>query len=287
MNVNLGMLELGPHTKLIDEIAQKCATDETIQAIWIGGSLAAGTGDQFSDVDFRIAVEPEQMVLWTAPDWNRYLPMGVSGGSFMQFGEHALLHHLVLEDGTILDFYVQDTTRTNHEPQIVVIGCRNEAFAKMLGEFAKPAASLTLEIEGAQVRQFFVDYWITTHKQMKALARKYDYSPFVGLYFERVALLRAAYMQTTGKDVGGRISIHVIGKIHEGLRNMLSEDQQNVFGMPSRTPDETVLAIEAIRVEMGRIGRVLADKHRFEYPHQLEAVVARLWDENKVSLTVR
>ena len=41
------------------------------------------------------------------------------------------------------------------------------------------------------VRQFLVDYWITTHKQMKALARKYDLSPFVGLYFERMALLRA------------------------------------------------------------------------------------------------
>jgi hypothetical protein len=40
----------------------------------------------------------------------------------------------------------------------------------------------TGKIDGAVVRQFFVDYWITTHKEMKALGRKYDHSSFVGLY---------------------------------------------------------------------------------------------------------
>ncbi|MFK7800177.1 MAG: nucleotidyltransferase domain-containing protein [Anaerolineae bacterium] len=287
MEINLGLLETGPHAQLIQEIAQKCASDEMVQAIWVGGSLASGTGDQFSDIDLRIAVEPDQIGRWVKPDWNLYLPIQVCGSSFMRFGEHALLHHLVMADGTIVDFYVQDTTRTNHEPNVVILGCRNKQFLEMLEGFATPAASLTYAINGSQVRQFFVDYWITTHKQMKALARKYDCSPFVGLYFERVALLRAWTMQVTGKDVGGRITIHVIGKIHEGIRDALSEDQRQVFGMPSRTPGETVLAIEAIREEMGRIGRSLAGKYQFDYPNELEDVVIRMWDENKRSLLVR
>ncbi|MFT5195119.1 MAG: hypothetical protein ACI9EW_002249 [Cellvibrionaceae bacterium] len=287
MDINLGALEFGPHANLIGEIAQKCAADETVQAIWVGGSLATGTGDQFSDIDLRIAVEPDQMPLWTTPDWDRYLPMGVSGGSFMKFGEHALLHHLVMADGTIVDFYVQDTTRINHEPKVVIIGCRHAAFLKMLEGLENPAASLTHEINGVQARQFFVDYWITTHKQMKALARKFDCSPFVGLYFERVALLRAWYMQAIGEDIVSRVSIHMLGVVHKGLDGALTVDQRHILGLPSRTPDETVIAIEAIRSEMATVGRFLAEQHGFSYPHELEEVVHRTWQENKASLVVR
>jgi hypothetical protein len=108
----------------------------------------------------------------------------------MRFGEQALLHHLVLADGTIIDFYVQDTTWQNPEPKLVILACRNAQFRERLEGFASPAAVLVREIDGEVLRQFFVDYWITTHKQMKALGRKYDPSPFVGLYFERMALLR-------------------------------------------------------------------------------------------------
>src|SRR5689334_4574683 len=176
-DIDLGSLEHGPHADLIRDIAGKCSADDSIQAIWIGGSLAAGHGDQYSDVDFRIAVEPGQIDRWTSPDWEQYLPIPLCGGILMHFGEQALLHHLVLADGTIVDFYVQDTTRQNPEPKVIILACRNAEFRAALEGFARPAAALVREIDGAVIRQFFVDYWITTHKEMKALARKYDLSP--------------------------------------------------------------------------------------------------------------
>jgi hypothetical protein len=137
------------------------------------------------------------------------------------------------------------------------------------------------------VRQFLVDYWITTHKEMKALARKYDHSPFVGLYFERMALLRAWYMQAVGKDIDARVTIHMLGALHKGLDGKLTEQQHNILGLPSRTPDETVAVIDAIRTEMAWVGRWLADRHGFAYPDELEEVVQRMWSEHKESLTKR
>jgi hypothetical protein len=268
-------------------MASKCFADASIQAIWIGGSLAAGHGDVYSDVDFRIAVEPGQIDRWTSFDWEQYLPLPPSGGVLMRFGEQALLHHLVLTDGTIVDFYVQDMTKQNFEPQITILACRNEAFREKLEGFTRPAAALDREVDGAEVRQFLVDYWITTHKQMKALAREYDYSPFVGLYFERIALLRAWYMQAVGKDIHSRVSLHMLGALHKGLKNQLTKHQQNILGSPSRTPAETVTAIEDIRTEMAQIGRWLAGKYKFEYPYELEAVVQRVWQEHKQSFTKR
>lgn len=286
-DIDLGPLEHGPHANLIRAMASKCSADGSIQAIWVGGSLAAGLGDAYSDVDFRIAVEPGQIDRWTSPDWEQYLPIPPCGGLLMRFGEQALLHHLVLTDGTIVDFYVQDTTRQNPEPNLVILACRNAEFRAMLEGFKHPAAELVREIDGAVVRQFFVDYWITTHKQLKALARRYDLSPFAGLYMERVALLRAWYMQAVGKDIDSRVTLHMLGELHKGLDGKLTEPQQTLLGLPSRTPEETVTVIEAIRAEMASVGRWLADRHAFAYPHELEDVVRRVWNEHKESITRR
>jgi hypothetical protein len=286
-DIDLGTLEHAPHANLIRDMASRCSADGSIQAIWVGGSLAAGLGDAYSDIDFRIAIEPGQIDRWTSPDWERYLPIPPCGGLLMRFGEQALLHHLVLTDGTIVDFYVQDTTQQNHEPKLVILACRNAEFRAALEGFARPAAVLVREIDGAVVRQFLVDYWITTHKQMKALARKYDLSPFVGLYFERMALLRAWYMQAVGKDIDSRATLHMLGILHKGLDGKLTADQHNILGLPSRTPEETVTVIDAIRAEMARVGRWLADRHEFAYPHELEDVVRRIWNEHKESLTRR
>jgi predicted nucleotidyltransferase len=57
-DIDLGLLANGPHAALIRDIAHLCAADASIQAIWVGGSLASGRGDAHSDVDFRVAVEP-------------------------------------------------------------------------------------------------------------------------------------------------------------------------------------------------------------------------------------
>ncbi len=286
-NTDLGPLANGPHANLIRDIARKCYEDGTVQAIWVGGSLAAGTGDVYSDVDFRIAVEPGQIDQWTTPDWEQYLPIPTYGGLLLRFGEHALLHHLVMAEGTIVDFYVQDTTIKNLEPQLVILACRNAEFGAALQGFASPAASLVREIDGAVVRQFLVDYWITTHKEIKGLGRKHDYFAFVGLYMERIALLRAWYIQAVGKDIDSRITIHVLGAMHQGLDGKLTADQRNILGLPSRTPDETVRVIDAIRAEMAQVGRWLADRYEFAYPYELEDVVRRIWNENKESLTRR
>lgn len=282
--INLGSLALGPHATLIREIADKCINDENIEAIWVGGSLAAEHGDIFSDIDFRIAVKPGQVSSWIKPNWEQYLPLLPYGNTFMKFGEHALLHHLVLADGTILDFFVQDTEHQNFEPKIVVLACRDTKFGKKLEEFSRPAAKLVNEIDGAELRQFFVDYWIVTHKELKALARQYDLSPFVGLYWERLALLRAYYIQATGKNISSHATLHMLAALHKGLEDKMTERQKDILGLPSRTPQETIIAVEAIRGEMARIGRHLSNHYAFSYPHELEDVVQSAWNKNREAI---
>jgi hypothetical protein len=102
-----------------------------------------------------------------------------------------------------------------------------------------------------------------------------------------MALLRAWYLQAVGKDIDARVSLHMLGALHKGLDGKLTEQQHTLLGLPSRTPDETVTVIDAIRAEMASVGRGLADRHAFAYPHELEAVVQRSWNEHKEALTRR
>ena len=48
MDIDLGPLEHGPHADLIRGMASKCAADGSVQAIWVGGSLAAVIGASLS-----------------------------------------------------------------------------------------------------------------------------------------------------------------------------------------------------------------------------------------------
>jgi hypothetical protein len=94
-------------------------------------------------------------------------------------------------------------------------------------------------------------------------------------------------MQAVGKDIDSRATLHMVGALHTGLAGKLTAEQHTILGLPSRTPEETVTVIEAIRAEMSSIGRWLADTHEFAYPHELEAIVRRVWNEHKEALTRR
>lgn len=281
--IDIGPLQDGPHAPLIAAMARRCFADPRIQAVWVGGSLAAGRGDAYSDVDFRVAVAPGQVEEWAAPDWQRYLPLPAPGSLLLRFGEQALLHHMVLADGTIVDFYVQDTTAVHVEPQVVLLACRDAGFGERLAAAVRPPAPLVRPIEPAAARQLLVDYWITTHKQIKALARRYDEFAFGGLFHERLALLRAWYMQAAGQDIDARPTLHVVAALHAGLEGHLAPQQQALLGLPSRTPAETAAAIDAVRGEMAAVGRELAARHGFAYPDELEAVVQQCWHDYKAS----
>ncbi len=60
-----------PQRASIVEAASNIWPEAGVVAIWVGGSLARGAGDLFSDVDFRVAVAPEQLSPWKTPRFER------------------------------------------------------------------------------------------------------------------------------------------------------------------------------------------------------------------------
>jgi hypothetical protein len=48
-----------PRAELIDRIVDVLGADDRVRAVWLSGSLGRGGGDEFSDVDLLVAVEPD------------------------------------------------------------------------------------------------------------------------------------------------------------------------------------------------------------------------------------
>ena len=52
--------------ELIEAMRARCAGDRRVAAVFLGGSLGAGTGDRFSDCDFVLAVAPDDHTAFVA-----------------------------------------------------------------------------------------------------------------------------------------------------------------------------------------------------------------------------
>ena len=80
---------------LLDKVTEYFLARKGVEALYIQGSVAAGSADEFSDIDFRIVIQPEfyeQYISerFSAPqNWGEWLFKTV-------FPVRVLVHHLTL-----------------------------------------------------------------------------------------------------------------------------------------------------------------------------------------------
>src|SRR5437879_5406837 len=107
MELSLKNLPDLPQCALLAQIAENLWQQEGVRALWLGGSLARGEGDLYSDVDLRLAAAPEALDHWKQPDFDSLFIKRCQVRVYRAFGETAFLHHLLLDNGDIYDLWVQ------------------------------------------------------------------------------------------------------------------------------------------------------------------------------------
>jgi hypothetical protein len=275
-----------PQRATIVEVASRLWADDTVVALWVGGSLARGAGDQYSDVDFRVAVQPEQFTSWKSPPFLQiFIGAAVVGRVYIPFGNDALLHHLVLRSGEIFDFFVQSSTRLPTTEPLLVLGCRSKEFVRLLN-----ASNAVSEVERQQVgrqvvtgdlvQDLLCSYWINSHKHRKTLGRGLDPMTVLGVQIEQAILLRLWYIEASGRDCGDvRLqTIHSLTECIQVVERALEPAALSLLGMPMRDREEVCRAIESNRQIAAQLGRRLAERYGFAYPGDLEATVLQAWD---------
>ena len=271
-----------PQRETIRAVASRLWPDARVVALWIGGSLASGAGDRWSDVDFRLAVAPEQFAPWKAPPFDQlFSHTPVVGQGLIPFGDDALLHHLVLSNGEIFDFFVQSTTRLPTPEPLLILGCRDAAFERVLaGQNSVPQVEMQ-PVSGETVRELLVSFWTNTHKHRKVLARGLDLLATLGLHIEQSTLIRLWYIEASGQDCGDvrRQTIHSLTEVIRAIEQALGAPALALIGVPTRNRQELMQAIEANRQAVSQLGPRLAWRYGFAYPAALEAVTRQGWQE--------
>src|SRR5690348_15427387 len=96
-----------PQSQAIRDLAPRLWKNEQVAAVWLGGSLAAGTGDIYSDIDLRVAVPAEDLAEWETSDLHSILDGPALARQLVKLGDGAFIHHMILRSGDILDLLVQ------------------------------------------------------------------------------------------------------------------------------------------------------------------------------------
>jgi len=277
--LDLGVLPEMAQARTIAELVPAIWADERVVALWLGGSLARGDGDIYSDIDLRVAVDPADLETWRAMDTQALTGGQVAGGQSFQLGEDALIHHLLLLNGDIVDLLVQTTARTPNGEPLLTLGCRDEAFARILQaqNHAKEEPHLPASAEG--VRELIVAFWVNSHKHRKVLHRRLDLMIPSGLYHSWLMLMRLWYIQATGEDTSAYhfSGIHGLTQLVRSVEGLEDVDARAVAGVPGRTREEIYAAIEIHQEAAARVGPLLAERYEFAYPLELERMVRAQW----------
>lgn len=265
-----------PQFPLIREVSNKLRESSDVVALWIGGSIARGESDSYSDIDYRVAVTPETFSRWLSLDLSTIFPISPAGVTTYRFGHTNVFYHMLLCDGTQFDLFIQcEGDEVSREPN-VIIECRSSGMRAKIEEagkshpdisFASPTAE---EVEGLLVRT-----WIDMSKTYKVLIRGLAPILLIGQQIERLALIRLSFILSTGLDCGdlsGPGTIHAWSKMVKvngfDVSGILSE-----YALPMRTKDEVAEMLDKHRDELSTVGRELAARFRFSYPEDLEKTV--------------
>ncbi len=268
-----------PQSETIRAIAPGLWRDERVVAIWLGGSLAAGTADEYSDIDMRLAVAPSDLSGWEKPDFEAFLGAAPLAQQFLRFDKDSFLHHLILRNGNILDLLIQSVEVNPDAEATLVLGCRSDEFARRLDASKHAPAPERAPVTSEAVRDLIVSFWVNSHKHRKVLHRHLDLMFPAAAYANWHMLMRLWYIEATGYDTSSShfTGIHGLTELVRAVEQTQGAEALALCGMPTRTRDEIYAVIERPREIVAELGRRLAERYGFEYPAELEEVARRDW----------
>lgn len=279
-DLDLKLLPDLPQCRTFAHFAPRFWEQASVRGLWIGGSLARGDGDPYSDIDLRLAVSADALEGWNIPDFDSLFAGMCLGTLFISFGARAFLHHLVLSNGDIYDVWVQDVAEEVHDPVLLLLGCRDEALARRLTATKVEAPVLPTAADGETVRKLLVHYWITTHKHRKVLYRDLPLIVLAGVQVERELLQRLWYIEATGYDSDNRAgTIHSLSEIARVLQKTRGGAALALLGAPLTDSITLHNTLRLLRDEVAQVGRTLAARLDFAYPELLEQTVRAGWND--------
>jgi hypothetical protein len=268
-----------PQSRSIRALAPRIWRDTHVVAIWLGGSLAAGTADPYSDIDLRVAVPPADLAAWESPDLPGLLGGPPLSAQFLRLSDSVFLHHLIVPNGDILDLLVQSAGSAPGPESVLLLGCRDAAFASLLATSDHTPHAGRVTVSSDAVRELIVAFWVNSHKHRKVLYRHLDLMFPAATYTDWRMLMRLWYIAATGYDTSPShfTGIHGLTELVRAVERDFGAAPLALCGAPTRDRNEICAAIERYQDTVAQLGRRLASQYDFAYPAALEDVARHAW----------
>jgi predicted nucleotidyltransferase len=279
LDLRLDNLPPLPQSQTIRALAPRLWENEQVVAIWLGGSLAAGTGDPYSDIDLRVAVSPDDLPAWESADLQSILDGPALARQLVKLGDGAFIHHMILQNGDILDLLVQSAEAAPVSEPVLMLGCRDDAFAERLASSKQAPDTTPTPVTSEAVRELVVAFWVNSHKHRKVLHRGLDLMFPAATYANWHMLMRMWYIDATGCDASSYhfSGIHGLTELVHAVESVNGAEPLTLCGAPTQTREEIFFAIECYQETVSLLGRRLAERFGFDYPADLENTVRRDW----------
>lgn len=268
-----------PQRRFLEELAADLWADPNVVALWLGGSLARGVGDAWSDVDLRIALRPDTFDPATLPKSAARIVQNEAARQVISFGTDAVLHHTLLTDGQIYDLFLQTTEREPGTEARLVLACRDAIFGAKLADGVDPPVHFT-PADPEMIYRLLVSFWMGQVKHIRILSRGLVMGAWFGENLMRQDMVRLWFIRATGKDGGpiNRMTIHLLTPVMTAVRAYYGEEALNLIGQPTRTSEELTASTKRLQDEVAQIGRELAAQGGFDYPEKAEETARRAWE---------
>jgi predicted nucleotidyltransferase len=275
---DLSFLDHLPQRRRLALVLADLWAEPSVRALWLGGSLARGAGDAYSDVDLRVAVTPEAFSDTEFPAGAGRLREAAVAVLPLRFGVNSVLFHMLLDDGEIYDLNVLRSDQRPPNERRRLLACRDDNLAAQLDGGADPD-SYALPATQEGVEQALTMFWITMHKGQKVLHRGMPLMALQGHTLLRQELIRLWYMQATGNDCGpvSRLTIHTLTPVIQAVQGAQGSAALTALGRPLRTKAEIYADVDALCDAVATVGRTLAQQLGFAYPEALEKTVRQSW----------
>ncbi len=221
--INFALLPDLPQSRRLAALVADLWADPNVVALWLGGSLARGEADRYSDVDLHVALRPEAYDPDAIPESAERLVAAAVVRLRFSFGIGTTLWHMLLEDGEIYDLSLQPMTQEPAFEARLVLACRDEAFgAKLIGGQDR-SVDFPPAVPGDLARAI-AGYWINQQKGQKVLHRGMPLLAWQGEFLMRQDLIRFWYALATGNDCGplNRLTIHTLTPVVRTVQTSVS-----------------------------------------------------------------
>ncbi|MEM7031790.1 MAG: nucleotidyltransferase domain-containing protein [Chloroflexota bacterium] len=279
--LNLNTLPDLPQSEFLRDLLPRIWANETVIALWLGGSLADGRGDAYSDIDLRIAVAADDLEAWRTVDLEALFEQPVLAKFLSQYTDETFLHHFILASGEIYDLYVQTPGYTLTKEKRIVFASRDQyLLAKLQIEQQEPGIQYEAA-DPASIKFMLELYWVILHKGQKVNYRNIRVLNWEGVNLMRFILLRLYYMLATGNDCGDlrRMTIHTWTPVIETIQQTYGDKIITILGMATISKQEVVNVNNLLNREVSVVGRQLAEQFDFVYPETLEKMTLQSWGE--------